>query len=466
MSITEALGGRWATHWGLWAALFVPTLLLVILRESVTGYPTWWWPVVSGMLQHLAVGAIVLGGGALARRRSEVLPIAVVSVLWLTAAVARAAVGAALASSIAGADPEFLLRSAFWLLGTLVWVPVVVYTAAQLDRRRLLLGALDETSSTIEQQRSAADASEQEVRQSLSTAVRASLQPALGELVASLESSRDRLSSASIAELSMRVSDLHDRTADLLEPPPAVAPRTVVQRSTLRRAFDVPPRRPWLIAMLAVISSTVALVPDVWRVFGGLAALELVVSIAAAGVLIGFIPWAAIVTNPERATARSQGITVLACVAGIALAIYLILNSGIDPLTQNGVAVLPLVVVALSVSCLVHVGAIVLEDANREASNQLHLRTQQSDRERSLHNDLVDRERRRLADLMHGPVQGRLAACVMALNFTATSAHSANGDNGDNGTVDTTLVDSVLDHLRAVSRDLSSIASHATPPPS
>ena len=64
---------------------------------------------------------------------------------------------------------------------------------------------------------------------------------------------------------------------------------------------------------------------------------------------------------------------------------------------------------------------------------------------------LVDRERSRLSELMHGPVQGRIAACIMALNFHATSdtdAHPAQN-----------LIDSVLDHLRAVSRDLAQIAA-------
>lgn len=458
MTIREALGGPWATHWAMWAGLFVPTALLVDLRESVTGFDSWWWPLLSAVLQHLAVGVIVLGGGTLARRRFTVLPLVVVSALWVTAAIARSVIGGLLAQGVAGAEPEIVERSLVWLLGTVVWVPLVVYTAAQIDRRRLLLGALDATAASIERQRTKATESGDEVRRSLNTAVRESLQPALGELVASLESSRDRLSARALAELSLRISQLHDRTADLLEPSSKQSPHFASVRSSVRRAFDVPPRLPWVIATITAFSTAAVLVPEVWRVFGGLAALEVSVSILAASVIIGLVPWLVTRMAPDSAWARDQRATVLACAAGIGVAIYLMLNSGIDPITAHGLALLPLLVTALSIACVVLVGAVVLADANREASEAVALKGLQLELERAAHDTVVDRERLRLVELMHGPVQGRLAACVMALNFTATATPVAGAG------VDTALVDAVLDHLRAVSRDLTVIASADSPP--
>ncbi len=461
MTVREALGGPWATHWALWAVLFVPTALLVGLRDSVTGFDGWWWLLTSAVLQHLAVGLIILGGGALARRRRSLLPIAIVAALWILAAIARGIIGGGLAASIAGAEPEYVERSLIWLLGTVVWVPLVVYTAAHIDRRRQLLGALDEATSRIELQRSSANTTGDEVRRSLNTAVRESLQPALGELVASLESSRERLSTTALAELSLRVSQLHDRTADLLEPPPTGPEARSLTRSSVRRAFDVPPRRPWLIAALAALATVAVLLPDVWRVFGDRAALELTVSVFAAGLVIGLVPWLGTRIAPQGHLARDQRTTVIACAVAFVVAIYLMLNSGIDPVTSNGLTVLPLLVFALTVSCVVLVGAIVLSDANAEASALLAQKTAQIEREREAHLYIVDRERSRLVDLMHGPVQGRLAACVMALNFSATSSPGANQSSA---TVDATLVNSVLEHLRAASRDLTSIASADSPP--
>jgi hypothetical protein len=460
MTLREALGGPWATHWALWAGLFVPASLLVVLRESVTGFDTWWWPLVSAVLQHLAVGLIILGGGALARRRREVLSLSTVAALWAAAALVRALIGGALAAAIAGADPEFVARTLVWLLGSVVWVPLVVYTAAQLDRRRLLLGTLDAMTASIEQQRVHADETGDQVRRSLNAAVRDSLQPALGELVASLETSRERLSVQALAELSLRVSQLHDRTADLLEPKHDDLEHLPPVRSSLRRAFDVAPRLPWVVAGLTALSTTAVLLPDVWRVFGLLAAIELTISIAAASAFIGLIPWLVGRLAPQSLWLRDQRATVVSCSLGIALAVYLMLNSGIDPITQNGLTVVPLLVVALFLSYVVLVGAIVLADANLEASAEVAQRRLQRDREREAHDAVVSRERLRLTDLMHGPVQGRLAACVMALTFSAAAAPA--GDGGPTQ-VDAILVDSVLDHLRAVSRDLSSIASIDSP---
>ncbi len=460
MTMREALGGPWATHWALWLGLFVPTTLIVGLRESVTGFDSWCWPLLSAVLQHLAVGVIVLGGGVLARRRFAVLPLEVVAALWVAAAIARGVIGGALAQSVAGADPEFVERSLVWLLGTVVWVPLVVYTAAQIDRRRLLLGALDATAANIREQRAQAGESGDEVRRSLNTAVRESLQPALGELVASLESTRDRLSARALAELSLRVSQLHDRTADLLEPTRGLSPALAPVRSSVRRAFDVPPRLPWVIAGLTALSTIAVLLPEVWRVFGGQAALELTVSVVAASLIIGLVPWLVTRLAPESRWARDQRATVLACSAGIGVAVYLMLNSGIDPITANGLAVVPLLIIALAIACVVLVGAVVLADANREASDAVSAKSLQLELERDAHDSLVDRERLRLVELMHGPVQGRLAACVMALNFTATA--SPGGDTS-NPALDAALVDSVLDHLRAVSRDLAVIAAADSP---
>lgn len=460
MTLREALGGPWATHWGLWVALFLPTTLLVVLRESVAGFDSWWWPLVSSLLQHLAVGLIVLGGGALARRRFAALPLRVVSMLWAAAGISRGLIGGALAETVAGADGEYLERSLVWLLGTVVWVPLVIYTAAELDRRRLLLGALDSTTALIAEQRTRAGETGDEVRRSLETAVRETLEPALGELVASLESSRVRLSASALAELSLRVSQLHDHTADLLEATPTTPEQSVTTRSSVRRAFDVPPRLPWLIAALTMLSASAVMLPDVWRVFGGAAALELWVSIVAASVVIGVIPWLVSVIAPESAAARNQRMTVIACASGIALAVVVMLTSGIDSVTQNGLTVVPLLAICLAIACAAHVGALVLAYANREAAEQLDLQSSQIERERQAHRELVNRERRRLTELMHGPVQGRLAACVMALNFTATTELP---DEQSSELADSVLVNAVLDHLRAVSRDLSSIAAADTP---
>ena len=77
LTIRDALGGPWASHWLVWVSLYPPTTLLVLLRETVTPYPEWWWPLLSATVQHLMVGVVIALGAALSRRRHPVLPLAV-----------------------------------------------------------------------------------------------------------------------------------------------------------------------------------------------------------------------------------------------------------------------------------------------------------------------------------------------------------------------------------------------------
>lgn len=456
MTVREALGGPWATHWLIWVGLFVPTTLLVLLREQATPFPEPWWPLASSAVQHLAVGVVVIGFGAVARRRYSVLPFGLVAALWITAAVVRGVVGGVLASEVAGVDPEFALRSLTWIIGTIVWIPVVVYTVAQVDRRRLLLGAFETEQSLLERQRTRANETGQEVSRSLTSAVRQTLEPALKELVTSLETSRENMSSRAVAELSLRISQLHDRTADLLEPSAETTLHRRPARASVRRAFDVPVPQPWLLAGLVTIATLSVILPEAWRVFGALTALEIVVSAVAAGLVIGLIPWLAARFAPETFESRGQATTAAACVVAILVATYLMLNSGIDPITTNGLLIVPLLAISLTLACVTYVAAINLANVNIIAEQQLRDLRSQSTVEREAHDELTERERRRLADLLHGPVQGRLAACVMALNFSAADAVGADKSQE--------LVDSVLNHLRAVARDLTSIAAADSPP--
>lgn len=451
MSLRQALGGPWATHWVLWAALFVPTTLLVVLQEFGTGFPTWWWPLVSAVVQHLTAGAIVVGGGEICRRRWPQLPIVLLATLWSTAAFTRGLVGGAFAEVVADAEPEYFSRGLIWFIGSVVWIPVIVYTMAQLDRRRLMIGALDAVHELRDQQRERAGQSAIVVRNRLHTAVRESLKPAIDDLLTSVQSSHGRMSAEAIAQLSMQISALHDRTADLLEPGHPIDIKSRTPRSSVRRAFDVAPRRPWITGLLVALSTVAVLLPDVSAAFGTLAGVELIVSTVAAGLILAVVPWLARLIAPHSTVATSQRISVIATVAAIGVAVYLMLNSGIDPITSHGLQVVPLLAVCLAIASVVFTGATVLADANEVVAADLERLHEQTAQERSAHDDILDSERARLSTLMHGPVQGRLAACVMALNFSAT--------DGLDEEQSAALFDSVRDHLRSASRDLGRIAA-------
>jgi hypothetical protein len=289
------------------------------------------------------------------------------------------------------------------------------------------------------------------VQQQLRHAIAESLQPALHDLQASLEASRSALDRASVAELSLRLSQLHDDTADLLDSALTPTASPPPSRATLRRALEVPPRQPWLTAVLVGVATTVLVVFDVWRIFGPLAATEVVVSTVAASLIIGAVPATVAVVSPEALERQGQRVTGVAALLGIFVATFLMLNSGIDPITWHGLLIVPLLAIGLTIASGTYLSAIVLADANIEADVRLTATLDELEQLRSHNARVIDRERHRLSELMHGPVQGRIAACIMALNFHASSDHD--------GRQDQSLTDSVLDHLRAVSRDLSKIAA-------
>ena len=454
MTVREALGGPWASHWFVWVVLFFPTTLVVLVREIATPFPDWWWPMASAVVQHLAAGVVIFSGALIARRRWPVLPLWFVFSLWAAAAIARGLVGGAFAHVAAGVDPEYLSRVAVWLLASTVWVPAFVYTFAQFDRRRLLMGSIESTMITLDEQRRTAHTTGAEVRAELSSAVRQSLGPALADLESSLQASRSTLDSGTVAELSMRIAQVHDDAADLLES--ASAQRSPIElRASVLRASEVEPRHPWANAGLVAFATLSLVLPDVARVFGGAAVIEVVIATLSAAAVLGAIPWWWSRRPGLRdAGSRPQRATVAATVIALGVATYVMLNSGIDDTTWHGLVILPSLAVSLVLATAIYIGAIVLADANAEAAATSARLVSDLARERREHDELVEFERQRLADLMHGPVQGRLAACVMALNFHATGDHDAEQARF--------LTDSVLEHLRAVSRDLLTITDADT----
>jgi hypothetical protein len=454
MTVREALGGPWAAHWLVVVAFLPPSTLLVLLRESATPFPEWWWPLASAGAQHLVTAAVILLGASIARAAHTIVPVPTVLAIWSLGAALRGVVAGVLAEEVAGVDGQILARSAIWAVVSLVWVPPVVYAIAQFERRRLILGAIDITEFELARERPRADASSAEVQRQLRIAIAESLAPALHDLQESLDASRASLDRAAVAELSLRVSTLHDDAADLLESAretPASPPRPV---ASLRRALDVPPRRPWLTALLVGLATITLVLFDTWIIYGDLAALEVAGSTSAAALVIGAVPAAVARFRPDVLQSTGQRMTGIAALLGIFLATFLMLNSGIDPITWHGLVIVPLLALGLTIATATATAALLLADANLDAERRLAGLQTELVALYDRNEVLMRRERERLAELMHGPVQGRIAACIMALNF-----HTSGGGGPETGG---DLVNAVLDHLRSVSRDLAKITGRAS----
>lgn len=456
LSVRAALGGPWATHWLVWVSLYPPTTLLVILRENTTPFPEWWWPLLSATVQHIVVGIVIALGAALGRLRHAILPLWVVGSIWGAAAVARGVIGGTVASTVASADPEYAWRSGAWIIASALWVPVFVYTVAQFERRRVLLGTLDTARRELSQAQCTSVESAEDVQRHLRESVRQTLEPVLDDLHGSLSNSRESLSRRRLEELSARLSRVHSEVAAVVD---AAGTRrqdrvTPPARASVRRAFDVQPERPLLTSTLVTIATIVLIVPDAWRVFGTSAAIEVAVATIVAGFFLGIGPAIALRTGRPVSIFPGQSVTVVSLVFALGAMTQIMLASEIDPITWHGLLIAPLIAVSLILASIVFALAAALYRINEEAGAMLTQTRSAIDALTLERDEIHERERRRLSILLHGPIQGRLAACVMALNFHATSTPAP----GDDERL-ATMLDAVLTHLNDVSTDLVALAS-------
>lgn len=456
MTLREALGGRWSTHWLLWLAMYPPAVGLILVRESTTGYPAWWWPIVSATAQHLVTGVIIVGGGYLARRRNPVLPIWVFASLWGLSSLVRAVIGSTVAEVVADVPGYFVFRVGSWLIVSAVWLTALVYGIAQIERRRELIGELEQTQRRLELATAQATESSEAIQSRLAGTVQQSVAPVLDDLLTRLVAVRQSLDPHAFAEISLRLSNLHEETADLVDsvaPAPAAIPERP-RRASLREIFDVHLTQPWRAAGLVTLATIALILADAWRIFGNEAALEIVVACIAGGATLGVVlrlstAWSAV------SRARASSVTLSALGAAILVSAWVMLHSGIDSITWHGAIVLPVLAGGFLASCSVVIAALVLTRGN--ADDLRIIRAMEADLRRldEAHAASLERERHRLSELMHGPVQGRIAACVMALTFFSTADAAP-------GALDT-ITGQVLDHLAAAARDLSLLAEGRPP---
>jgi hypothetical protein len=455
MTVREALGGPWATHWALWLALYLPTTALILVRESPTNYPQWWWPLASATAQHLVTGIILVGGGALARRRWAILPLSLGASLWAVSALVRAVIGSSVAEHIAGVPGDLLFRLTSWLVITAAWAPALIYAIAQIDRRQGVIGELEQAMTALESARKRATVSDQAMRHRLVESVERSVAPVLDDLRLRLAKVRDELDPVAFTEINARLAQLHTDTSDLLDsatPSPTITdpPR----RASLREVFDVHPPQPWLIAGLVTAEALALVLLDSGRIFGTTTALEIFVACVAAGAVLGII---LAVAPAHQPLSRLRASTVILSAAGLAVVVqsWILLADLIDPVSRRGVLLAPIVALGFVAACTIVIAALVITRANAKDEVTLHRARSEVSKLDLHHEAALDLERHRLSELMHGPVQGRIAACVMALSFFTSPDSSREAL--------ARITDDVLLHLEAASRDLSQLAVASSP---
>ena len=447
------LGGRWAASPAVWLVLFGPASLLVIMQENLTQFQLWWALPASALAQHVVGGAVVLLLVVALRRFFDVIPAPLVVAVWILSGIARGAVSGRFAEATSLDDAEYAQRMLFWAIVSGVWMPIVVYIASQLDLRATLMSSVITLRMDIEAEHAEADISEREREGKLLSAVATALAPVIVEIRQSLENALSE-SKRPLATISGKIESVVDTVLDIIvhEPiraaPRSRSPRRLLAPLTAALSFDS--SRPVFASALVSIAAAALLVPDSLRFGGPREALDVGVAIGAAGIVTALLLVVLHRMSARMAITIWTVVTVLLIAATAGVAVFLVTCE--YPLQVSDVTRALAIPAAMILSAVAISGAVGLSFANLDVMPEETRLAEELADLRFIAEAREEATREQFTALLHGPVLGRLSACVMALNFHAS---------GGGGTPESraTVAAQVISHLELVATDLEQMSA-------
>lgn len=455
LSVRESLGGAWAGNLPGLAILFPPLALLVVLQELTTNSSGLGMALGLAAFSHLAAGIVILLAVRTLRIRWKIIPLGFLAAIWIVAGATRGTVWALWHLWVLDGNPDFAYRILVWVAISAVWSPLFTYTLAQLDHRRLLLTALTTARVRRANERALSDQSARQRRADLVATVQRTIGPVIHELHLSLHAVTHRLTESSSTAMGSRISAVAYDAARLVAPDHDFKPAALElppRRAPLSAALDFQLERPVYAAFLAGVALAPLVLPDALRFYGptfglslGLAILTIVVGLAA--VLSGLRR-----VRLSRGRVSWPAMLLAILIPGILGSVVLIsIPEGIPVATFLPLAILlPFGGLFCGVTVAAAVG---LTFSNQDLAARVATIEAETNTLAAQSAVADQRAREQLAELLHGPVYGRLSACTMALNFHAEEL--ARGDSSRSEYI----TNQVLEYLSAASRDLDALAS-------
>ena len=453
-SLRETLTGPRSISFSGWLSTLVPASILVVVQEAMTPFPTFLLVLLSAAVQHSADGLLAVVALAVQRRFPRLDRIVVRVLLWTSIGISRGLISGAWAAAFAGIAPDFGFRIAFWVLVTWTWMPAIGYTLGQLDARRELLGVRDAERADLDRERDADSRTRGTLRSSLLDAVQQTVRPAVDEIRDRLLRMGESLDPAATGAIGTRITGVVEEAARIVRGVPqtgSVAAPQSSGRAPAWAAIAFDQRRPlWGAAVMAIGMATL-LLPDTVRVAGATGALNVALGIAASVTVVLAATLLERVVRVRSRAAQLTALVVRVLAAGAAGTLTILLLGGRSDDEIVLVAALLPIVAGLAAAIVPTVVGI--RRANVAVLDEIELLRAERQRLRSAAHAEETRVRVQLAELLHGPIQGRLSACAMALSFHA--AATTPPDAHRTAFIST----SVLDHLAAVTRDLEALAN-------
>ena len=451
-----AVGGIRAITLRSWFVLFPGSVVLVVLQESTAGFPDPFVVAVSAIIQHVVSGIVGVAFVGFLAARTSFRPIAVVVVAGAVIGLSRGVASGVVHLAMLGGDAEWSARIIFWVVASAVWLPLYTQISSQALRRQNLLA--ENSLARRRRDRAAITAAQSGafLRDRIVTAVRDAISPALVEIRDRLTHLEPTLDTALFSEIGRRLGQVADDAASIVADgdrdaaiPDADASRFPSRLAALVRFERDRPLFASAVtgALLAALIVPNAFIADGWE---DIAEAIAVVAVITAGLSASAVAVAAYGRTQRSGRGQFTMVIVGYCTAAALGAITVIAanSQGLDPYDW----VLAIVVVpATVISALVLSTVISLGSVNDRVEVDTALLTAEAARLIEAAEQREQQIRESLTAVLHGPVQGRLAACVMALTFHAREMGSSDPART------AFITEAVLEHLELASQELDAL---------
>ena len=448
----EAFGGRWAASPLAWLILFLPTTLLVVLQDIATPFTAPTALLGSAVVQHVAGGGLALVLVAIIRRWRPIVPAPVVFTIWALAGIVRGVVGGVFAAAFADVAPDYVFRAGFWVAAALIWMPLFTFFFAQLDSRRIVLAELTAINARLAQEQKRAHLSSAELRNEVVAAVRWAVAPLVTNVRERLSAAAEQDAEIPLGPISQELESIANEASAIVNKPVDEAPLSEQPLPPLHwaptlEALTFDRSRPLFATLLTVAAVAALLLPDSLRLGGWIEAAENTGALLAGGLVM----WLGLLVSRLSKEFRVGHAAIIFTLAGLAAMVTQLIVERY-PLDLHDIAVAVALPVWFAASAGILSAEVGIARTNSKLIATFEDRRSKLDTLLAQSKDREETIRAQVSQLLHGPILGRLSACVMALNFFLAEPEHKRGLRR------TATTEGVLAHLRLVSNDLEELS--------
>ncbi len=452
VSPAEAFGGRWVSSPLAWLLLLFPVMLLVVVQEAMTPFPSALYMLGSALAQHTIASVVSILLLTALRRRWPVVPVVAAFVVWIIAGVLRGLVGGIIADLFAGIDPDYAYRIIYWVVITVVWGPLLTYVFAQAEMRRALSTELATVTESIHGERERGHRSVNRLTNELVASVRDAVRPLVADVRSRLELAAAHDQEMPLESISERLEFISHEARSIIDhpryPEPEAVARPTQPSSPLVESLTFDRSRPIFASLLTAVALSALVLPDAVHAGGAREALEATIAVlaGAATMLLCLL-----LARRARTFTAAHAALIFSLAAAAAVGSMLVIEN--YPISPRDLSLLLALPIGFILSAATLSAAVGIAIANLNLLARLDEQQSELDELRNHSRAREERIAAQVNEILHGPILGRLSACVMALNFFLAEPDHSRGLRRKATT------EGVLAHLELITHDLEKLTN-------